>query len=113
MWGTCPGYSGQYCVSVVDANYGCNLGGTGVAFTGLTTLSWNASSFYLVSASIKLNDYNGLCPSPGGTSYNLYKNAGGYRQMACHEMGHALGIGHNSDVGGCLVKERQACDRPT
>lgn len=107
VWGTCPGYSGQYCVSVVDANYGCNLGGTGVAFTGLTTLSWNGSSFYLVSASIKLNDYNGLCPGPGGTSYNLYKNADGYRQMACHEMGHALGMGHNSDVGSCLVKDIQ------
>jgi hypothetical protein len=102
VWATCPGYSGQYCINVSDANYGCNLGYTGSAFTGYTTYTWNPTTYYTTAANIQLNDYQGLCAGPGGTSYNLYKNADGYRQMACHEMGHALGMGHNSSTDSCI-----------
>jgi hypothetical protein len=92
--GSCPGYSQQYCVNVTDRNAGCS------GWEGLTNVSWN-SSYYMTGASVQLNDYNGTC-TVNGTTYNYSKNANGYRQDACHEMGHALGMGHNSSTNSCI-----------
>ena len=81
------GTPGTHCVTLVDANYG-NTG-----WAGLTTLTPD-SNHNIVSASIQLNDSG-------------YYNAYGYRQVACHEMGHALGLGHNVVVTSCLNKNNQ------
>lgn len=95
-WANCPGTAGIYCVNVVDQNYG------NTCWQGLTSVSWDPNSRNITSASIKLNDYNGtgIC---NGNSVNYAKNSNGYREDACHEMGHALGMGHNfSSSGSCL-----------
>jgi hypothetical protein len=94
VWATCPGYSGQYCVNVTDRNAGCS------GWQGLTSVSWD-SNYYMTGASVQLNDYNGTC-TVNGITYNYNKNANGYRQDACHEMGHALGMGHNSSTNSCI-----------
>jgi hypothetical protein len=86
IWGSCPNYSGQYCVNVNDANYGCS------GWEGQTFLSWNGTSFYLTSVRIELNDAPGCTPT----------NASGYRQDVCQEEGHALGMGHNSSTDSCM-----------
>ena len=41
-------------------------------------------------------------PVVGGVVYDYNKNAYGYRQDTCHEMGHALGMGHNSAQDSCI-----------
>jgi hypothetical protein len=95
VWASCPGYSQQYCVNVTDRNAGCS------GWQGLTNVSWNSTSYYMTGASVQLNDYNGTC-TVNGTTYDYNKNANGYRQDACHEMGHALGMGHNSSTNSCI-----------
>jgi hypothetical protein len=98
---SCPNYSGQYCVNVTDSNAGCS------GWQGLTTITAPASnSYYMTSAKVQLNDYNGTC-TVGATTYNYSKNANGYRQDACHEMGHALGMGHNTATNSCLYSTIQ------
>ncbi len=95
VWGRCPGYRGTHCVNLVDHNYGNSC------WQGLTTVSWD-SKYNIQRASVSFNDYNGtgVCR---GVRVNYAKNANGYRQDACHEMGHALGMGHNrASSGSCL-----------
>jgi hypothetical protein len=92
---TCPGYSGQHCVDVRDVDAVCS------GWQGLTNVTYNSSTYYLLSASIQLNDYNGTC-QVGNITYNYAKNSAGYRQDACHEIGHALGMGHNVFLNSCM-----------
>jgi hypothetical protein len=94
VYGSCPGYSGEHCVNVTDADYGCS------GWLGQTTLQADVN-YNITSVSIKFNDYNGYC-TVNGTTYNYAKNSYGYRQIACHELGHALGMGHNSATDSCL-----------
>jgi hypothetical protein len=95
QYGSCPGYTGTHCVNVTDSNAGNSC------WQGLTTVSWNGA-YNITSAKVQLNDYQGggTC---NGVSVSYYKNANGYRQDSCHEMGHALGMGHNSSsTNSCL-----------
>jgi Matrixin len=94
VWGSCPGYANQHCVNVTDRNAGCS------GWQGLTNVSWDAN-YYMTGATVQLNDYNGNC-TVNGVTYVYAKNAYGYRQDACHEMGHALGMGHNSATNSCI-----------
>ncbi|HST46387.1 matrixin family metalloprotease [Jatrophihabitans sp.] len=96
VYGSCPNYSGQHCVGVTSANYGCS------GWEGRTTLQPSSTNYYnIAGASIELNDYNGTCATSAGT-VNYAKNSSGYRQATCHEQGHALGMGHNSATDSCL-----------
>lgn len=84
-WGSCPGYGGTHCVNVNDANYGAT------GWVGLTTYQLGSNNNFVDGkVFVRLNDY------PYGV------NAAGHRQAACHEQGHALGMGHNTSTSSCL-----------
>ncbi len=95
VWARCPTTGGVHCVVVSDADYGSSC------WQGLTRVSWD-SRYNLTFAGIELNDYAGS-GSCGGHAVSYAKNSARYRQDACHELGHALGMGHNSAAAGsCL-----------
>jgi hypothetical protein len=94
-WNTCPSTSGLHCVQVTSANEGNSC------WMGYTSISFN-SSYNITKVKVRFNDYQGggVCD---GISVTYRKNANGYRQTACHELGHALGMGHNTATSGsCL-----------
>lgn len=79
----CPG-GGRHCVNVYSGRYGQN---------GLyAETTWRTSGGYFVDGSvvIKLNE------STTPTSYAAR------RAVACHEMGHALGLDHNTGTTSCI-----------
>jgi len=98
VYGSCPNYSGQHCIDITNANYGCT------GWEGLTSVSYNTTTYNIVSASTKFNDYQGLC-TVNGVTYDYFKDSNGYRKATCHELGHALGMGHNSSsTTSCLYE---------
>ncbi len=79
--GGCPGDSGTHCVDVSDGYYGAT------GWLAITYYNWDGNSHFLDgSVSIQYND-----------SYNSNHQA-----VACHETGHAFGMGHNDSTGSCL-----------
>lgn len=79
----CPG-GGRHCVSVTSGAYGQTC-----CFAE-TTYSTSGGYFVEGSVTIRLNDST----TPRG--YNQH------RAVACHEMGHALGLGHNDGAASCV-----------
>lgn len=81
----CSFQPGNHCVSVQDGNYGAT------GWVGQTSYSYSTRTrnFIENSVSVKLNGY-----------YSL--NADGRRQTVCHELGHALGLGHNVRDLSCM-----------
>jgi hypothetical protein len=80
-WNSCPAVSGSRCIDVFSGNYGA-------VWTGRTTLYYASGSYGAFSnsgAMVQLNDYYDSA-SIGGTRNNT----------ATHELGHALGLGHNT-----------------
>jgi hypothetical protein len=77
----CPG-SGYNCVTVVDKNYG--NGGAWQGVQGKTLVGYTTGNWLITGATSELNDYK----SAGF-------NAAGHREVACHELGHSLGMEHN------------------
>ncbi len=78
----CPG-GGRHCVHVYSGNYG-------TAWYGLTEASTSGGYFVDGSVTVKLNDQ---------VTPNTYAAR---RSVACHEMGHALGLDHNGSTNSCL-----------
>ncbi|RLK58885.1 matrixin family metalloprotease [Actinokineospora cianjurensis] len=83
-WNSCPNVAGSHCVHVYSANYG----ETGTV--GVTHLQWTGDYFSDGQVSIELNDF-----------YNI--TAARHRKSTCHELGHALGLGHSSSSGSCMI----------
>lgn len=86
-WWT-QGCPGSHCVNIGDYDYGPT------GWSGNTSYSFNVSTREFLddgSVWISLNDY-----------YTY--NEDGFMQTACHEMGHALGLAHNTYLAGgsCL-----------
>lgn len=84
----CP----RHCVPVRRGNYGAT------AWVGRTTYSYwpSTNEFASGTMEIRLNDY-----------YAPWK-----RNLACHEIGHALGLGHNSAQSSCLWHANQQREFP-
>jgi hypothetical protein len=83
-WNYCPQYENVHCVDVHSANYGAT------GWYGNTT-HYYVPPLYgrIVGAHVELNDYYG---TPGTT-----RNA-----VVTHELGHALGLGHNMWSGDVM-----------
>ena len=78
----CPG-GGRHCVNVREGRYG-------TAWYGLTEANTSNGLFVDGSVTVYLN--NQVTP-------NTYAAR---RSVACHEMGHALGMAHNNSTNSCM-----------
>jgi hypothetical protein len=81
-WNGC-GPAGTHCVQVYSGNYGAT------GWAGRTIVTWSVTTNRISGARVELNDH-------------YQYNADGLRQNACHELGHALGLGHNVQDYSCL-----------
>lgn len=77
--GACPTW--VRTIRIRTANYGPT------GWEGHNVWWWNTNS-YLLHVNIKFNTY--------------YRNRWRPRAMACHEIGHALGLGHNTLPTSCM-----------
>lgn len=78
--------SNAHCVEVVSANYGKS------GWMGETWRHLNAAQTYHTDVAVYLNDY--------------YHNNETVRwETACHELGHVLGLHHNTSKNSCLYAE--------
>ena len=77
VYGTCAGSAGGSCCGQAQVKYVFYPGGRITGYQALIRLDPGCFS--------------------GGSQDTL-----GKRYVACHEMGHALGLGHNSDTDSCL-----------
>ncbi|MEJ3747793.1 matrixin family metalloprotease [Actinomycetes bacterium KLBMP 9797] len=75
--------SNAHCVEVVSANYG-NSGWMGETWRHL-----NAAQTYHTNVAVYLNDY-------------YHNNETDRWETACHELGHVLGLWHNTSKNSCL-----------
>jgi hypothetical protein len=78
----CPG-GGRHCVHVYNGNYG-------TGWYGMTSAVSSGGLFVDGTVKIELNDQ---------VTPNTYAAR---RSVACHEMGHALGLDHNGSTNSCL-----------
>jgi len=78
----CP--SNVHCVPVYEQNVNEN-------YCGHTTYHVNSSHLF-TDATVYLNDYHYTDGTCGGTR----------RATACHELGHVLGLAHNTSTGSCM-----------
>lgn len=77
----CPG-GGRHCVNVREGRYGTD-------WYGLTEAT-TSNGYFVGTPTVKLN--NQVTP-------NTYAAR---RSVACHEMGHALGMAHNNSTNSCM-----------
>jgi Metallo-peptidase family M12 len=87
----CPG-GGIHCVHVYSGNYGDG-------WTGQTTRTLNDAQTYYESAVVQLNTYY------SGTEAQRWNTS-------CHELGHVLGLGHNTSTTSCVYAYRTSQKYP-
>ncbi|WP_344614245.1 matrixin family metalloprotease [Dactylosporangium salmoneum] len=82
-----------HCVHVYSYNYG------DTGWTGNTSRTLNSAQTYYTQAVTELNDYY------GGTEAQKWNTA-------CHELGHVLGLDHNTSTTSCLYYARTSQQYP-
>jgi len=88
----CPILAGSHCVWVNSSGYGAS------GWLGITYLSWDGNLNLIDgSVGIRFNDYY---PST-------------HLAVTCHEVGHALGMGHNGSTSSCLRTSNPTATTPT
>ncbi|HKD96769.1 MAG TPA: matrixin family metalloprotease [Micromonosporaceae bacterium] len=93
----CP--SNTHCVPVMDGAHGKS--GNWANACALTSVRWDSANHYVDGAiAVNFNDSYGtdVC--------------GTHRSTACHELGHALGLSHNTSKTSCLYPNGPAADTP-
>jgi hypothetical protein len=91
---SCPPSTGM--VEVCSGSYG-----TSVGWLGLTRLFFNAKGDHIESVTVQMND------SFMFASGSQYNSDAPRQHTMCHEMGHALGLGHDKS-GSCMNDSQQA-----
>ena len=86
--------AGGHCVIIYNAAYGAT------GWTGMTTRTLNAAGTYIEGAYIQLNE------TYGGTTAQRWNTA-------CHEIGHVLGLDHNTSTNSCLYGSRTSVTAPS
>lgn len=77
----CPS-GGRHCVHVYSGNYG-------YGWRGRTLYSYDSYRYFIDgSVKVELNDY--------------YSNSYDNRGNTCHQLGHALGVDHNTSTTSCM-----------
>ncbi len=93
-WDSCPILAGTHCVHVWNANYGDN------GEVGTTIYTWRGDFFVDGTVRIQMNDFYQTTPARK-------------RKSTCHELGHALGLGHNSSAGSCMISGNYETSGPS
>ncbi|QFZ19726.1 matrixin family metalloprotease [Saccharothrix syringae] len=82
-WATCPNVGGAHCVNVTNGDFGA---------TGWSTqTTWQDNGTFFIDGSVR-SEFNDYYP----------RSANAHRKTACHELGHALGLSHNTNESSCL-----------
>lgn len=91
LYNNCPFQAGARCVDVQSANYGAT------GWTGYTTYTYDSAYNFTDNNTLtRLNDYY-----PHGSTGQTY------RSVVQHELGHALGLGHNVSTTSCMYAPSQ------
>jgi Matrixin len=80
---TCPAAAGIHCVTTTNGNFG------DTGWDGQTNMQIDANHNFVDGMSIQFNDY-------------YQETASEHRTVTCHELGHALGLDHNSSTNSCM-----------
>lgn len=86
LYNSCPFKAGARCIDVFSDDYGDS------GWNGLTSfrLATDRSGRFIESATrVQLNDH-------------YAPNSAQRRRTACHELGHALGLGHTQSLASCM-----------
>jgi hypothetical protein len=82
-YANCPATVGIHCVTATNGNFG------DTGWDGLTTMPVDANHNFLDGMTVQFNDF-------------YQETATQHRTVACHELGHALGLDHNSSTNSCM-----------